>query len=178
MGPIYIQMSCFLTFRAIPPWCPTVLSTNLLTNTNTSKYKQMHTFRGSHVHMLCTHSGPPRQEHTYHTSHLAGLHCSSALSIGKQWLCWCTPVWAIYLTLQNSQPLHSKDTARLMLEYYVYIWAHICQLQATFITVFVKNNSRMISDHQCIPNRIECNTHTHTHTRINKVRIRCWFLRC
>lgn len=55
MGPIYIQMSCFLTFGAFPPRCPTVLSTNILTNTNTAEYKQMHVLAEEPAH---------RREHT------------------------------------------------------------------------------------------------------------------
>lgn len=65
MGPIYIQMSCFLTFGAIPPRCPTVLSTNILTNTNTAEYKQMRALAEEPAHRREHTQGRPAKKHTY-----------------------------------------------------------------------------------------------------------------
>lgn len=83
MGPIYIQMSCFLTFGAIPPRCPTVLSTNILTNTNTAEYKQMHALAEEPAHRREHTQGHPAKKHTYthtpthtHTRSPAGWHHS------------------------------------------------------------------------------------------------------
>lgn len=89
MGPIYIQMSCFLTFGAIPPRCPTVLSTNILTNTNTAEYKQMRALAEEPAHRREHTQGHPAKKHTYthtpkhtrtHAARLGGI----TPSIGRQ----------------------------------------------------------------------------------------------
>lgn len=93
MGPIYIQMSCFRTVRAIPPWCPTVLSTNLRTNTNMSAYKQMYTFTEKNMHTCCAHTQSHQGIMTHTNAHKLGN--MALLCIQNQELRWSNEDWTV-----------------------------------------------------------------------------------